>query len=338
MIDNIKESSIYIEKYKQQTIKISSSSNQNGILEVDERGNILNNMQLTCGRQRVKSYASTSLGKILLYNDNQYTILESDFDLFYLFINPVNYKVRASSDTYTLGYSFSTNVYTFNTNITNTIFKVFINGKEITNYTIESGNLKVNKSDITYINHYDDNDIKIISYDNNQDLGNGLCYIYYDGFDVLYNTDFFDNLEDIQNIPYGSGLYGTGLYAPSLANIYKILETSDDISINTTQNFNLYKETLEYKNNFIEIDRDFSLELDLHSNVDKSDLIYWLNKSDFRIIVKNKYLDILRIYNNCRIIEIPTTTLSSVVKRKIKIQFENEIYVKNNEVVGSDFI
>lgn len=336
MIDSLQISNIYVEKSTQQSIKISSSSNENGVLEIDENGNDLSLKY--AGRQVVTGYSGAGLGNVLVYDSTQYAILNSNTN-YYLFKDTTYYKINAGEQSFELEYVLNGSNYEFTLDILNsTLFKVYLNGKEITNYSYTDGILSIPTSSVIFINHFDDNCIKVIFYSNNQTIS-GLGYIYYNGFDSMLNREFLEDLDLIEEIGYGEGNYGEGCYNPTLNNLYKINTIEGDLAYNITETLISYRDSTSYCKYYKKTDKEGIIDLNLFEERDKSDLLYFLDSSKFRIIIHNPYEDILRILTNCQIVEAPTSTIASKNTRKFRVYFESEIYVRTDEILnGVDIV
>lgn len=331
MIDNLTVSSIYAEKESEQVIKINSSTNNAGLLLVDENGNNLTSF--IQGRQNITNVVSSGLGNILLYDNTQHCILsKTSINNFTLFKdNNLRYKINANETSYVLGFTEDTSYYYFQINLTEDIFKVYINGKEIKTYTLNAGSLRMPKTEIQCLDYYDDNIINVIHY--GSQVITGVAYIYYQGFNNN-DTESLLNIDMIKDISYGEGLYGEGLYGENSQGIFKIDNFEGDLTLNVSETQVKYKDLLRLEPSVYATDRDSYIEFNLYDIKSREDLIYWLNNSKFRIIISNPYNSILRVLTNCVINERVITTIASKNTRKIKIEFSQDIYIKNfNEVV-----
>jgi len=330
MIDSLRISSIYAEKESEQVIKIDASTNNAGLLLVDVNGNDLTSKMQ--GRQLITNIKSRGLGNILIYDDTQYCILSktttNNFTLFKS--SNLEYKINVNKTNYVLGFTEDVDNYYFELNLLEDIFKVYINGKDIKTYTLTTGILKVPKTEIQCLDYYDDNTITVIHY--GSQVISGVAYIYYSGFNnnSIETLLFFDELD---NIAYSEGYYGEGYYGETTQDIFKLDNFEGDLTLNTTETQIKYKDLLQLESSSYTTDRDSYIEFTLYDSKDKDDFILWLNNSRFRIIISNPYNSILRILTNCVINERTINTLGNKNTRKIKIEFSQDIYIKNSEEV-----
>jgi len=175
-----------ISKDIQTTITINSSTNNKGKLEVNDNGRtIKNNIDGSRVINKIDILNSTG---ILLYNENEWTLFKNNIDLENnIGFNGIIGKPLLLRDNIDINYKINANLYrnlNFNTNeltiseynaLTHTIYKVFLNGKETTNYTTSTD--KINFTLLSIYTNY----CEIIYYPNNQTLNTESYAIRYLG-------------------------------------------------------------------------------------------------------------------------------------------------------------
>lgn len=198
-IDNRYSTKLLLENYSKNKIIINSTNNENLELNSDVYGNILNgdlvfgNQIIACGK-----FDNMTSGLLLFTNDD-YCLINGLFDLeqsitqrsIFLQQDAIEYRINA----YEENLQFDGSVATFTTFVdtTHDIYKVFLNGKETTNYTISASSLTFGSgTNIFY------NSVSIVYYEKNQTLTIEEIELYVYLPYQLYNEDLQFNI-DISN-------------------------------------------------------------------------------------------------------------------------------------------
>ncbi len=226
MTDNRFSTRLLVENYGMSKIIITDEINNNGILETDERGNILNG-DLVENIQIIKTSPSIGMQSgegVLLYNDTEWLHWDNSTTFNFndgsfgktisLSKEPIKYKINARQESYTFdGNSIvmDNTPYpdSFFTDTLYTIFKVYLNGKETTEYTISTN------TTITFTDSYEyntfNNTIDIVYYRTSQTITASIeseMYVYLPnkvdtGGIFTLDIDGFNISSTSAMVPYG---------------------------------------------------------------------------------------------------------------------------------------
>ena len=200
---NLRNQKWYIEPYINTKINVSTTSNQSGVLYVDENNNSLYTVLHLGNRPITKlvGYSANYYDSLLIYNDTEYALLkdfitDGKFTFNLQFRQPTKYRIGARRDRITN----SSDSPIFTLNLTGrTVFKVILN-----NVTLESSQYTANSIGVTILATYllnpIENAITIIYYTTTQTITKPF-YLGVMGVTKVYdidaetcNPDFFDNM------------------------------------------------------------------------------------------------------------------------------------------------
>jgi len=305
----------YIEKYKNIKINVTSSTNQSGILYVDEYGNSLYSV-LGIGISNVINlvgYSSNYLNSLLLYTDNEYSLhkdyITKDKMNFILFPNKASkYKINAKSDI--VRNTTDSNIFLISLT-GRTVFKVILNNQELKSnrYTASSTGVTVNVPSL--LNPFE-NELQIIHYSTDQTITQPF-YLSYKGVEKRYpitdgtcTTDFFANMVKFNTF---SSLNDT---------ISKTFtDTGDYNEINPS------KSTTEITNN---------LNITMYDG--SFDLVGEVGSEPFRVVAYDQMTDILFYWSkNMLTVGVNFTLGSDTNTKSITLNFDDRIQVYGTQPI-----
>ena len=184
-MDNRFSTCLSFESYMKNEIIVSSAFNNQGTLDTDEFGNILNG-DLVSGNQIIACTFANS--NFLLHTNKQYKIINSgttfDFDTsvsgnqgIMLENEKIQYKINASQEDLVFnGVSLPLQGdYTGTTDYD--IFKVYLNGEETTNYVVSGASNVIDFTANPYVNSFN-NTISVVYYPKAQTLGDNRLNLW----------------------------------------------------------------------------------------------------------------------------------------------------------------
>lgn len=283
MIDSLGDSSVYVEKYSSQTITINSTKNQNGIIEVDDNGNdmigIYDIGAVDLGNLTTYTYTD----KLLIYNDQvDKWGLYSQGEEIRETINWVNgskYYIKAkyiSSDT------FSGKTFTIDTAGKN-IFKVYVNGREVSTYTRTDSQITVLGIDAMFVD-VNINEMTVVVYDSNQTLSDDIV-ITYQGVSVIFDFEEFIKTGYFDNKP-----------------LVREITIFENLTDNHEKEMSIIKNGFRKRGVDVNLGDLFNLEIQTKTGKDFVNYLSFLRKDVHRTIIVNPYNENIIIYNNQKII------------------------------------
>ena len=281
LFDSMSNSELYVEFFKEINITINSLTNKNGVIKKDDLDNNLTGI-MDIGVTKLKKLKTyTESRKLLLYDSRTWGLYsQGDTIQNYIdFDNGINYKINADIEYYT---TFDgTSQFNFTSLTDKSIFKVFLNGIEVTDYSKNGNNIIIQGIFLDYIDIID-NDMFIITYGTIQTISSDII-ITYDGFSQIFDVDrFLDecilDLTDLTKIGF-----------------YKSLDVTNS------------KENTKFKNNFemapITYTNDVRSSLNIENLQDSlyNDIKMLVGNNKFRLIQHNAQMSKVIFYNNCSI-------------------------------------
>ena len=242
LIENYNTSDILFENYDEVEIKINSTYdiNNKGVLEIDSLNNNIGSA-IYSGTNTIFACTNyNTTGSLLLYTEKQWCLINGTFNIEDRNVNniinsiviqqnqPINYKVSAGI---TSTSRFNGNTGTLNKNLTGlVVFKVYLNGEEVTDYTIDGNLISFNSNYKEYGNY-----AEVIYYDSNQNILKDITLKYYNTYKTAYlkYSDFIEGVKitgDKINGNNGSNIiYGTNTRFLNDCKIGQIIRIDNEI-------------------------------------------------------------------------------------------------------------
>ena len=281
IIDSLTNTNMYIEKKVPIEIFANSTTNNNGVLEID------NNKNNLISRINV---GDNTLGVLKEYNG-------VDSVMFY---SPINKQIcfARQGDRVNIKFDYTNGIkyfigarkiitcnpinYVFNCDLSGLhVFKIFAdNGREITNYLIGSNKLTIQGKDRLYIDDF--TEITIYVYKQAQLKGTQTYFrLQYNGYSIVYDRnlfmshDYFKTFEGIE------------------IKLFDSLELAQSINKDTNRDY--FQSTFNSIVNSVEN----SIDLQTFIGNDEVDLPTYVGKDEFRIILISQGLERIVLINNC---------------------------------------
>lgn len=281
IIDNLTATNMYFEKKVLINITCNSEQNSDGRIVVDDLGNSLVN--IVDSGDTFLYRVSSSTKRIMFYNETDKRIrIVSEGELIDI---PLDFSIGTR---YFLDsrreYGFYRGDYTFEvTNLSEyEVFKIFLDdGREITSYDIEDNNVILKGVDRLYIDSF--SEIIVYMYKETTSANYPFVLEYYN----------YENIIDIENFIDGS-YFET--FVGNETNCFESLEISQSVTKDSE------------KRNFSNVARsrinsvDNSVDLNLFNGSDEVDLIQYIGRDEFRIVLVNPVFGRIVLINNCYII------------------------------------
>lgn len=284
IVENIQDYRFFLDFYVEKNIIISNSSNQSGIINNDESGSFVNHN----GTYYILSGTSSGVGNYILYDDLGFVYVDRDFtedDLEYRFLiknnKTIKYKINANKISQTI----TTNEVPVDLS-SSSVFKVFLNGKEITDYSLYSDKIILNN---VSIDPAGDN-CTIYTYNNNQTV-NGTITLKY-----LAPQKQIPDLQDLLNESYFADKYEIKLF--------------DSVSINKNLLYDEQNSDFIINKEGILTDRDNVISITLNE-----DIRTLIERKKFRLLIWD--------YKNRRLKNFINTFIKKGVNQTLK-RFSNE--------------
>lgn len=281
IIDNLTATNMYFEKKVLINITCNSEQNSDGRIVVDDLGNSLVN--IVDSGDTFLYRVSSSEKRIMFYNETDKRIrIVSEGELIDMpldFSKGTRYFLDSRRE-----YGFYRGDYTFEvTNLSEyEVFKIFLDdGREITSYDIKDNNVILKGVDRLYIDSF--SEIIVYMYKETTSANYPFVLEYYN----------YENIIDIENFIDGS-YFET--FVGNETNCFESLEISQSVTKDSE------------KRNFSNVSRsrinsvDNSVDLNLFNGSDEVDLIQYIGRDEFRIILVNPVFGRIVLINNCYII------------------------------------
>lgn len=281
IIDNLTATNMYFEKKVLINITCNSEQNSDGRIVVDDLGNSLVNIVDSGDTNLYRLKSSTK--RIMFYNETDTRIrIVSEGELIDMpldFSKGTRYFLDSRRE-----YGFYRGDYTFEvTNLSEyEVFKIFLDdGREITSYDIEGNNVILKGVDRLYIDSF--SEIIVYMYKETTSANYPFVLEYYN----------YENIIDIENFIDGS-YFET--FVGNETNCFESLEISQSVTKDSE------------KRNFSNVARsrinsvDNSVDLNLFNGSDEVDLIQYIGRDEFRIVLVNPVFGRIVLINNCYII------------------------------------
>lgn len=281
IIDNLTATNMYFEKKVLINITCNSEQNSDGRIVVDDLGNSLVN--IVDSGDTFLYRVSSSTKRIMFYNETDKRIrIVSEGELIDMpldFSKGTRYFLDSRRE-----YGFYRGDYTFEvTNLSEyVVFKIFLDdGREITSYDIEGNNVILKGVDRLYIDSF--SEIIVYMYKETTSANYPFVLEYYN----------YENIIDIENFIDGS-YFET--FVGNETNCFESLEISQSVTKDSE------------KRNFSNVARsrinsvDNSVDLNLFNGSDEVDLIQYIGRDEFRIVLVNPVFGRIVLINNCYII------------------------------------
>lgn len=281
IIDNLTATNMYFEKKVLINITCNSEQNSDGRIVVDDLGNSLVNIVDSGDTNLYRLKSSTK--RIMFYNETDKRIrIVSEGELIDMpldFSKGTRYFLDSRRE-----YGFYRGDYTFEVaNLSEyKVFKIFLDdGREITSYDIEDNNVILKGVDRLYIDSF--SEIIVYMYKETTSANYPFVLEYYN----------YENIIDIESFIDGS-YFET--FVGNETNCFESLEISQSVTKDSE------------KRNFSNVARsrinsvDNSVDLNLFNGSDEVDLIQYIGRDEFRIVLVNPVFGRIVIINNCYII------------------------------------
>lgn len=281
IIDNLTATNMYFEKKVLINITCNSEQNSDGRIVVDDLGNSLVN--IVDSGDTFLYRVSSSEKRIMFYNETDKRIrIVSEGELIDMpldFSKGTRYFLDSRRE-----YGFYRGDYTFEvTNLSEyEVFKIFLDdGREITSYDIEDNNVILKGVDRLYIDSF--SEIIVYMYKETTSANYPFVLEYYN----------YENIIDIENFIDGN-YFET--FVGNETNCFESLEISQSVTKDSE------------KRNFSNVARsrinsvDNSVDLNLFNGSDEVDLIQYIGRDEFRIVLVNPVFGRIVLINNCYII------------------------------------
>lgn len=281
IIDNLTATNMYFEKKVLINITCNSEQNSDGRIVVDDLGNSLVNIVDSGDTNLYRLKSSTK--RIMFYNETDKRIrIVSEGELIDMpldFSKGTRYFLDSRRE-----YGFYRGDYTFEVaNLSEyKVFKIFLDdGREITSYDREDNNVILKGVDRLYIDSF--SEIIVYMYKETTSANYPFVLEYYN----------YENIIDIESFIDGS-YFET--FVGNETNCFESLEISQSVTKDSE------------KRNFSNVARsrinsvDNSVDLNLFNGSDEVDLIQYIGRDEFRIVLVNPVFGRIVIINNCYII------------------------------------
>lgn len=281
IIDNLTATNMYFEKKVLINITCNSEQNSDGRIVVDDLGNSLVNIVDSGDTFLYRLKSSTK--RIMFYNETDKRIrIVSEGELIDMpldFSKGTRYFLDSRRE-----YGFYRGDYAFEVaNLSEyEVFKIFLDdGREITSYNIEDNNVILKGVDRLYIDSF--SEIIVYMYKETTSANYPFVLEYYN----------YENIIDIENFIDGS-YFET--FVGNETNCFESLEISQSVTKDSE------------KRNFSNVARsrinsvDNSVDLNLFHGSDEVDLIQYIGRDEFRIVLVNPIFGRIVLINNCYII------------------------------------
>lgn len=281
IIDNLTATNMYFEKKVLINITCNSEQNSDGRIVVDDLGNSLVN--IVDSGDTFLYRVSSSEKRIMFYNETDKRIrIVSEGELIDMpldFSKGTRYFLDSRRE-----YGFYRGDYTFEVaNLSGyKVFKIFLDdGREITSYDREDNNVILKGVDRLYIDSF--SEIIVYMYKETTSANYPFVLEYYN----------YENIIDIESFIDGS-YFET--FVGNETNCFESLEISQSVTKDSE------------KRNFSNVARsrinsvDNSVDLNLFNGSDEVDLIQYIGRDEFRIVLVNPVFGRIVIINNCYII------------------------------------
>ena len=281
IIDNLTATNMYFEKKVLINITCNSEQNSDGRIVVDDLGNSLVN--IVDSGDTFLYRVSSSTKRIMFYNETDKRIrIVSEGELIDMpldFSKGTRYFLDSRRE-----YGFYRGDCTFEvTNLSEyEVFKIFLDdGREITSYDIDGNNVILKGVDRLYIDSF--SEIIVYMYKETTSANYPFVLEYYN----------YENIIDIENFIDGS-YFET--FVGNETNCFESLEISQSVTKDSE------------KRNFSNVARsrinsvDNSVDLNLFNGSDEIDLIQYIGRDEFRIVLVNPVFGRIVLINNCYII------------------------------------
>lgn len=281
IIDNLTETNMYFEKKILINITCNDIQNSNGRIVVDDLGNSLINIvdsgdtflyRLSNSEKRIMFYNETDK-RIRIVSEGELIDMPLDFS------KGTRYFLDSRRE-----YGFYRGDYTFEVaNLSEyEVFKIFLDdGREITSYDIEDNNVILKGVDRLYIDSF--SEIIVYMYKDTVSTNSPFILEYYN----------YENIIDIEN--FIDGRYFE-TFVGNETNCFESLEISQSVTKDSE------------KRNFSNVARsrinsvDNSVELNLFNGSEEVDLIQYIGRDEFRIVLVNSIFGRIVLINNCYIV------------------------------------
>lgn len=304
IIDNLTATNMYFEKKVLINITCNSEQNSDGRIVVDDLGNSLVNIVDSGDTNLYRLKSSTK--RIMFYNETDKRIrIVSEGELIDMpldFSKGTRYFLDSRRE-----YGFYRGDYMFEvTNLSEyEVFKIFLDdGREITSYDIEGNNVILKGVDRLYIDSFSEIIVYLykstslrnptsMSVDRNEDNSSSLLNYSENGISFVLEYYNYENIIDIESFIDGS-YFET--FVGNETNCFESLEISQSVTKDSE------------KRNFSNVARsrinsvDNSVDLNLFNGSDEVDLIQYIGRDEFRIVLVNPVFGRIVIINNCYII------------------------------------
>ena len=306
LFDNMNNSEMYIEFFSEINITINSSTNENGKILIDDLNNDLIGI-FDIGITKLKKLETYTESRKLLLYDTRTWGLYSQEDVIQNYIdfdNGTNYKIDADIEYYSTFDGISQ--FTFTSLTDKDIFKVFLNGIEVVDYSKSGDNIIIQGDFLDYIDIID-NDMFIITYSSIQTISFDII-ITYDGFNQIFDPIRF--LDDC------------------------ILDKTNLTKIGFYKSFDITnsRENTKFKNNFEIAPTTFTNDIRNSLNIEHlqdslfNDIQILVGNNKFRLIQHNPHIGKAIFYNNCSINDGDTSRIAKENNtRRFTVDFGNYI-------------
>lgn len=285
VIDNLTSTDVYIEKKQLIKIICDKTTNSNGLLEIDALNNPLITM-IDSGDTplyRLSEYSGNK--KVMLYNPTtkQLRLLGNGefIDINIDFIKGTQYFLEAERIKST---NVNKNIFNINLN-GNNIFKIFLDGTELTRYDIDREN----------------NTITILGIEKNllDDFSQIVCWTYKSNtIPASSNDKFVIEYYNYQTI-WDQESFHDGTYFESFKG--EELNTFDSLSINQSITKTNYKNNFNnsYRNIINSVEN--TIDINIFNISDKVTMTQYVGNEEFRMILNNPLYGRVVLINNCRL-------------------------------------
>lgn len=281
MIDNLTCTSVYVEKKSLLKIIGNSTTNSQGILEIDSSGNSLVSVIDSGDTPLYRLAKYTGNEGLMLYNSTTQhiqiakkgDILDSNLD----FERGTKYYIGSKLIKST---SVSGSVFTVDLNGLN-VLKLFIDGREIKNYSINGNKITILGANRLIIDMF--SELVVYAYATTVISGNVEFEINYYQYDSIWNKDTFSDESYFENI--------RGIE----------LTCFDSVSINQTVGKTVYRNGLKKSNDTRINSVDNVIDMNVFSESELPDMLQYVGYEEFRMILINNLNSRTVLVNNCKV-------------------------------------
>ena len=281
MIDNLTCTSVYVEKKSLLKIIGNSTTNSQGILEIDSSGNSLVSIIDSGDTPLYRLAKYTGNEGLMLYNSTtqhiqiakEGDILDSNLD----FERGTKYFIGSKLIKST---SVTGNIFTVDLNSLN-VLKLFIDGREIKSYSISNNEITILGANRLIVDMF--SELVVYAYETTIISGNVEFEIDYYQYDTVWNKDTFADesyFETIRGID---------------------INCFDSVSINQTVGKTVYRNGLKKSNDTRINSVDNVIDMNIFSVSDLPDMLQYVGYDEFRMIFINNINSRTVLVNNCKV-------------------------------------